>query len=147
MNLSLSAWRFVHVQQRSLHRTRTTCHILKSFLSNNNLQIWRSGSFTFAHWRHDKRISKQFSTFTLSKRVNYFLQRPRVNVCSNNSTRCSSQSAKKLNKKRIKTFYDILEVHPSATQTEIKSAYYELSMKYHPDISGSGEDRDSFTGM
>lgn len=32
-----------------------------------------------------------------------------------------------------KTHYDVLEVLPNATQTEIKSAYYKLTLKYHPD--------------
>lgn len=29
-------------------------------------------------------------------------------------------------------FYDVLHLTPSATQNDIKSAYYKLSMKYHP---------------
>ena len=31
------------------------------------------------------------------------------------------------------TFYDILRVHPDATQAEIKEAYLQLSKEYHPD--------------
>ena len=31
------------------------------------------------------------------------------------------------------TFYDILRVHPEATQAEIKQAYLQLSKEYHPD--------------
>lgn len=31
--------------------------------------------------------------------------------------------------------YDVLGITPKATQTDIKSAYYELSKIYHPDKS------------
>lgn len=37
-----------------------------------------------------------------------------------------------------RTYYDILEVSPSAKQNEIKAAYYRLSMKYHPDKNKGG---------
>lgn len=143
MNCPLSITCFVH-------RTRTS-HILKSFLSNDYSRILRNGNFKFTICRHNKRTINQlnifqaFSTFAFSRRVHYLFQRPRV-LCSKHS-RCSSQGANKLNRKTRKTFYDILEVQPSATQSEIKSAYYELSMRYHPDVSKSTEARDSFTGM
>lgn len=44
--------------------------------------------------------------------------------------RCAS-SAKR-------TYYDVLEVSPSAKQNEIKAAYYRLSMRYHPDKNKAG---------
>lgn len=34
-----------------------------------------------------------------------------------------------------KTHYDCLEITPKATQSDVKSAYYKLSKKYHPDIN------------
>lgn len=34
---------------------------------------------------------------------------------------------------KSKSFYDDLEISKTATQSEIKSAYYELSKTYHPD--------------
>ncbi|KAH7968585.1 dnaJ homolog subfamily C member 30, mitochondrial [Rhipicephalus sanguineus] len=48
--------------------------------------------------------------------------------------RYASSSAKR-------TYYDVLEVSPSAKPNEIKAAYYRLSMRYHPDKNkgSSGE--------
>lgn len=34
---------------------------------------------------------------------------------------------------KSKNYYDDLEIPRTATQSEIKTAYYELSMTYHPD--------------
>ncbi|XP_014613437.1 PREDICTED: dnaJ homolog subfamily C member 30-like [Polistes canadensis] len=36
-----------------------------------------------------------------------------------------------------KTHYDTLEISPDATKIQIKSAYYKLSMQYHPDKNDS----------
>ena len=35
----------------------------------------------------------------------------------------------------IKNYYEILEVHKFASDTEIKRAFYKLTKKYHPDIN------------
>ena len=35
----------------------------------------------------------------------------------------------------IKNYYEILEVHKFASDTEIKRAFYKLAKKYHPDIN------------
>ena len=46
-----------------------------------------------------------------------------------------------------RSLYDVLDVSHSATQAEIKAAYYELSMKYHPDVNKSEEAQHKFTGL
>ncbi|KOB63589.1 DnaJ-11 [Operophtera brumata] len=40
--------------------------------------------------------------------------------------------------------YDVLGITPKATQTDIKSAYYELSKIYHPDKSSDEESANKF---
>ena len=46
-----------------------------------------------------------------------------------------------------RSLYDVLDVSHSATQAEIKAAYYELSLKYHPDVNKSEEAQHMFTGL
>jgi DnaJ-domain-containing protein 1 len=39
-----------------------------------------------------------------------------------------------------RTYYNILNVSPTATASEIKKAYYSLSLQYHPDRTQSLDD-------
>ena len=39
-----------------------------------------------------------------------------------------------------RTYYQILNVSPTASPTEIKKAYYALSLQYHPDRTQSLDD-------
>ena len=43
----------------------------------------------------------------------------------------------------MNTYYDIFKISHSATQAEIKSAYHELALKYHPDRNLDKELGDS----
>jgi hypothetical protein len=43
-----------------------------------------------------------------------------------------------------KTHYEVLEVSRTATEDEIKKAYRQLAMRYHPDQAGTPEDTDKF---
>ncbi|KAL9951230.1 hypothetical protein ACROYT_G043855 [Oculina patagonica] len=43
-----------------------------------------------------------------------------------------------------KSLYDVLDVPHTATQDEIKAAYYELSLKYHPDMNKGDETQHMF---
>ncbi len=36
---------------------------------------------------------------------------------------------------RAETFYDILELPPSASERDVKSAYRKKAMKLHPDVN------------
>ncbi|KAK2155146.1 hypothetical protein LSH36_247g01062 [Paralvinella palmiformis] len=46
---------------------------------------------------------------------------------------------------RIKNYYEVLELTPKATGSQIKSAYYRLSKKYHPDKNPSKESKAMFS--
>lgn len=45
---------------------------------------------------------------------------------------------------KSKNFYEDLEIPRTATQSEIKSAYYELSKAYHPDRNKSEQAKTKF---
>ena len=40
---------------------------------------------------------------------------------------------------RTKSFYDVLGITPKATASDIKTAYYKLSMTFHPDKNKSDD--------
>lgn len=40
---------------------------------------------------------------------------------------------------KSKNHYDSLGITPKATQSEVKNAYYKLSMQYHPDRNEGSE--------
>lgn len=56
----------------------------------------------------------------------------------------SSVNAKAKLSTRRKTHYDTLKVSPNATHNEIKSAYYKLTLQYHPDKNKSDTAREMF---
>jgi len=58
-----------------------------------------------------------------------------------NLTSCRNISITQVFKK---SYYDALGLTPKATQTDIKSAYYKLSMLYHPDKNKGSDAADKF---
>ncbi len=46
-----------------------------------------------------------------------------------------------------KKYYEILKLKPSASKSEIKSAYRRLAMKYHPDLNKSQKAHDMFISV
>ena len=58
----------------------------------------------------------------------------------------AAQTQDVVTRRKPQTFYESLGVLPTATQREIKNAYYELAMKYHPDTNNDTQFEDIFRG-
>ncbi|ESO97986.1 hypothetical protein LOTGIDRAFT_97157, partial [Lottia gigantea] len=43
-----------------------------------------------------------------------------------------------------RSYYDVLGVSPNATQSQIKTAYYTLSKRYHPDTKTGDKENEIF---
>lgn len=63
-----------------------------------------------------------------------------------NIVKCSSVRvySTKQNIKSLKNHYDTLKITPYATQNEVKSAYYKLTLQYHPDKNKSEYAKQKF---
>ena len=60
----------------------------------------------------------------------------------------STRTHRIFQREKPKDLYSVLEITPSATQQQVKDAYYKLSMKYHPDRNkGSPEAHRKFTDL
>ena len=57
-----------------------------------------------------------------------------------------SYGQQSINRKKTRTFYETLGVLPTATQTDIKNAYYDLALQYHPDQSTNATSEEIFRG-
>lgn len=81
-------------------------------------------------------------SFGARRCINYFMNQHK------GSTRFMSTRSS-LHKDRQKTnFYSILRISPNASASQIKTAYYKLSLIYHPDKnSGSTESQDKFAAI
>ncbi|KAF3423196.1 hypothetical protein E2986_04937 [Frieseomelitta varia] len=73
-----------------------------------------------------------------------FIHASIINV--NKSIKCISKSVLLVCTKttKAKTHYEVLGVETNATYNEIKSAYYKLTLKYHPDKNKSESAREMF---
>ena len=60
----------------------------------------------------------------------------------------STRGHRGLQREKPQDLYAILGVSPSATQQQLKDAYYKLSLQYHPDRNmGSSEAHQKFTAL
>lgn len=92
---------------------------------------------------------------TLRKCSSYILHRKKLKLSSNvqslfqasfHNSAALTQKVKQKNPPRPQSLYDSLRLLPTATQTEIKNAYYELAIKYHPDTSKEVNKEENFRG-
>lgn len=55
--------------------------------------------------------------------------------------------ANRRDSKKKENFYDTLSLTPKATQSQVKTSYYELSKMYHPDVNKSKEASTKFAAI
>ena len=105
-------------------------------------------------WITDIPQRSSFSSFRMGRTLNLncfangkmkIAACPRVLTCARNTISPRSLHSRIVSKR--KSLYDILDVPHSATQAEIKAAYYELSLKYHPDVNKTQESQQVFRGI
>lgn len=61
-------------------------------------------------------------------------------VCSLLGTdKCFQVQRAHMSRQKANTHYDVLNITPKATQSQVKSAYFIMSKKYHPDMNNSAE--------
>ena len=58
--------------------------------------------------------------------------------------RCTGCQRRQYARSSAQNFYDVLSISPKATQSQVKSAYYVLSKKYHPDMNQTVEGQRVF---
>ena len=67
-------------------------------------------------------------------------------LCLSRRNDFRSYGQQSINRKKTRTFYEALGVLPTATQTDIKNAYYDLALQYHPDQSTNATSEEIFRG-
>ncbi|KAE8622388.1 hypothetical protein XENTR_v10005220 [Xenopus tropicalis] len=85
-------------------------------------------------------VCPRFITYGTSSRASY-----RNNGSRHNGNNNHSQNGSLLYKSRT-AYYDILGVTGNATQTQIKTAYYKQSFRYHPDRNAGSDEATSRFG-
>ncbi|XP_037534133.1 dnaJ (Hsp40) homolog, subfamily C, member 30b [Nematolebias whitei] len=122
--------------------------ISTGFLENKLPSSSRSKGFVFNH-SETLRSVQQLRAFctalfilksTWSEKLSSELRLPHT-LRGSTTTRGYSKRSKT-------TYYDVLKVSPSATQSQIKTAYYKQSLIYHPDKNaGSQEATQRFSDI
>ncbi|XP_053507385.1 dnaJ (Hsp40) homolog, subfamily C, member 30b [Ictalurus furcatus] len=98
-----------------------------------SLRIFEKNNYNAHH--PEKQISRTYCSLLLHvtekpPRCPAALIITRSHSYNNNSSLHTSKTA----------YYDILRVSPNATQTEIKTAYYRQSFRYHPDRNAGSDE-------
>ena len=111
--------------------------------------------FEFVSWITDVPQRSSFSSIRMGRTLNLncfangkmkIAACPRCMLTITRNTISSRSFHSRIVSKR-KSLYDVLDVPHSATQAEIKAAYYELSLKYHPDVNKTQESQEVFRGF
>ena len=111
--------------------------------------------FEFVSWISDIPQRSSFSSIRMGRTLNlncFAKVKMKIAACP----RCMLAIARNIISSRSfhsrivskrKSLYDVLDVPHSATQAEIKAAYYELSLKYHPDVNKTQASQEVFRGF
>ena len=112
--------------------------------------------FEFVSWITDLPQRFSFSSFRMGRTLNlncFANGKMKIAACPRCLLTCSALntvSSRSFHSRIVskrKSLYDVLDVPHSATQAEIKAAYYELSLKYHPDVNKTQESQQVFRGF
>ncbi|GCC29820.1 uncharacterized protein [Chiloscyllium punctatum] len=126
----------VHVNGFINHGSCLSCQVLASHLRNHKYLLcifkrsivtngWASALDSNGHWHFVTMVHHQCRTYGYFRDGNRYSGR--------NNAVPLPQGSNTL-------YYDILKISPSATQSQIKSAYYKQSFRYHPDRNAGSEE-------
>lgn len=105
--------------------------LFPSAFSSPSLRAFSSSSSS-------SRTASLLTFFLLSRRSDSF-RLPSPRPCGGASRLFSSAAAPQASIPPI-NYYKRLQISPSATPAEVKTAYRQLALRYHPDVAGHGHD-------